>query len=125
MTLHPTPFSLPQGARGLAQAAEAEVKLPPQHSIPGRYAAALYMAAAKADKLGAVEEELGQVAAMVAQSKDFSEFIKDPSVTTQAKVEGLNSVLAKMGASDITKNFMGEPGRQGGGQTSPNCSVPC
>lgn len=98
----------------MAAAAQKEVTLPPQHGVAGRYAAALYMAAAKADKLGAVEGELAQVAALVAESKDFNEFIKDPSVPTGTKVEGLNAVLSKMGASDITKNFVGaSPGRAG------------
>ncbi len=50
-----------QGTRGLAQAAEKEVKLPPQHGVPGRYAAALYMASVKTGTLGKVEEELSQV----------------------------------------------------------------
>lgn len=93
--------------RGLADAPAAkDLKLPTQHSIAGRYAAALYMAAAKADKLGAVEEELSQVAQMVNESRDFAEFIKDPSVPSVTKVEGLNSILEKMSASDITKNFV-------------------
>lgn len=50
-----------QGTRGLAQAAEKDVKLPPQHGVPGRYAAALYMASVKTGTLGKVEEELSQV----------------------------------------------------------------
>lgn len=104
----------PQTSRGLAAAAEGEVKLPPQYSIPGRYAAALYMAAVKADKLAAVEDELSQVSDLVAQSQEFSAFVKDPSLPTQSKVEGLNAVLDKMGASDITKNFMGARACGGG-----------
>lgn len=47
-----------QGARGMAAAAEKEVKLPPQHGIPGRYAAALYMAAVKTDNLAKVTARL-------------------------------------------------------------------
>lgn len=94
------------GLRGFAQAAETELKLPAQHTISGRYAAALYMAAAKADKLAAVEQELSQVATLVADSDDFKEFVLDPSIPTQAKVEGLNAVLGKLQASDITKNFV-------------------
>lgn len=50
----PLLLALPQGARSMAAAAGKEVKLPPQHGIPGRYAAALYMAAVKTDNLGKV-----------------------------------------------------------------------
>ncbi|KAL4452278.1 hypothetical protein ABPG75_007940 [Micractinium tetrahymenae] len=95
------------GTRGLAQAAEKEVTLPPQHGVPGRYAAALYMAAVKTDTLGKVEDELSQVASLMAESRDFSAFVADPSVPRETKVDGLNSVLTKMGATDITKNFVG------------------
>lgn len=109
MTLAASPPRAPslQGSRGLAQAAEKGVKLPPQWGIPGRYAAALYMAAVKAGKLEAVEAELGQVANLVAQSQDFGAFISDPSVSASTKAEGLDAILKKMGASDITGNFVG------------------
>ncbi|PSC72301.1 ATP synthase subunit mitochondrial [Micractinium conductrix] len=95
------------GTRGVAAAAAAKVKLPPQHGVPGRYAAALYMAAVKAGTLPKVEEELGQVASLMGQSKDFSSFVSDPSVPRATKIEGLTSVLSKMGATDVTKNFVG------------------
>lgn len=95
------------GARGLAQAAGKEVSLPPQHGVPGRYAAALYMAAVKTESLGKVEDELGQVAALMSESKDFTTFVADPSVPRAVKIDGLNSILTKMGATDVTKNFIG------------------
>ncbi|KAI3438137.1 hypothetical protein D9Q98_000578 [Chlorella vulgaris] len=96
------------GSRGLAKAAvEKEVKLPPQHGVPGRYAAALYMAAVKTDSLAKVEGELSQVASLMSESKDFHAFVADPSVPREVKIDGLNSVLSKMGATDITKNFIG------------------
>lgn len=96
-----------QGSRGLAAAAQKEVQLPPQHGIPGRYAAALYMAAVKGENLAKVEEELSNVATLMSESKDFNAFVADPSVPRATKIDGLNSVLTKMGATDITKNFIG------------------
>lgn len=95
------------GSRGMAAAAQKEVSLPPQHGIPGRYAAALYMAAVKGDNLVKVEEELSNVATLMSESKDFNAFVADPSVPRATKIDGLNSVLTKMGATDITKNFIG------------------
>lgn len=94
-----------QGTRAFA-AAPKELTLPPQHGVPGRYAAALYLAAAKANKLQAVEGELASIAKMMADSQDFSTFVFDPSLPRKAKIEGLDGVLGKMGASDLTKNFM-------------------
>ena len=91
----------------MAQAAEKDVKLPPQHGVPGRYAAALYMAAVKTNSLQKVEGELSQVATLMGESKEFNTFVADPSVPREVKVDGLNSILSKMGASDITKNFIG------------------
>ena len=98
-------FRCLQGVRGLAEAAGKEVKLPPQYGIPGRYAAALYMAAAKANQLDKVEKELGQITNLMAESKEFNSFVTDPSIPSETRLEGLNAVLKKIGASDITKRF--------------------
>lgn len=38
----------------------------------------------------------------------------DPSVPRATKIDGLNSILGKMGATDITKNFVGERLGRGG-----------
>lgn len=95
-----------QGARGVAQAAEKEVKLPPQYGIPGRYAAALYMAAVKGNQLDKVQKELAQLQTLMADSKEFSAFVSDPSIPTETRFTGLNAVLSKMGASEITKRFV-------------------
>lgn len=64
------------------------------------------MAAVKAGKLDGVEGELSQVATLLSESADFRAFINDPSVPSAAKTEGLSAVLTKMGATDITKNFV-------------------
>lgn len=95
-----------QGSRGLAQAAEKQVVLPPQYGIPGRYAAALYMAAVKGDQLSAVEKELSQISGLLAESQEFREFVSDPSLPAKARTDGLHAVLGKMGATDITKRFV-------------------
>lgn len=52
---------------------------------------------------------LPQVASLMAESKDFNNFVADPSVPRETKVDGLNSILTKMGATDVTKNFVGAP----------------
>lgn len=100
----PTPNPL-QGVRGFAEAAAADPHLPPQFSVAGRYANALYVSAAKAGKLDAVTSELGQMSSLLQQSDDFREFVADPTVSQKVKVEGMDSVMSGLGTSDITKNF--------------------
>ncbi|RMZ55311.1 hypothetical protein APUTEX25_003449 [Auxenochlorella protothecoides] len=99
------PSSTPQGLRCFSEASAAELSIPPQFSIPGRYASALYMAAVKADKLDAVTNELSQMAGLLKQSDDFREFVSDPTVGQKVKVEGMSSVMDGLGASSTTKNF--------------------
>ncbi|KAG7673433.1 hypothetical protein Ndes2526B_g03121 [Nannochloris sp. 'desiccata'] len=95
-----------QGVRGLAEAAGKAIKLPPQYGIPGRYAAALYLAASKGNQLEKVEKDLAQISSLMAESKEFSSFVSDPSLPSKVRVQGLDAVLKKMGASDITKRFI-------------------
>lgn len=50
------------------------------------------------------------------ESKDFGAFVHDPSVPRNTKLDGLNAVLTKMGATEITKNFIGAPKSRGAAQ---------
>lgn len=106
-TFMAAPSPTPQGLRCFSEASAAELSIPPQFSIPGRYASALYMAAVKADKLDAVTNELSQMAGLLKQSDDFREFVSDPTVGQKVKVEGMSSVMDGLGASSTTKNFFG------------------
>lgn len=95
-----------QSARCFAAEAR-EVSLPPQFSIPGRYAAALYMAATTAGDLDAVTKELSQMVSLLKQSDDFRQFVSDPTVSQKIKIEGLSGVMDGLGATETTKNFFG------------------
>jgi F-type H+-transporting ATPase subunit O len=64
------------------------------------------MAASKAGSLGKVEKELAQIAGLMKDSKEFKTFVTDPSMPSDSRAAGLNAVLSKMGASDITKRFI-------------------
>lgn len=64
------------------------------------------MAAVKANQLDKVQKEVAQIAGLMKDSKDFSNFVSDPSLPSDARTEGLHAVLGKMGASDITKRFI-------------------
>lgn len=79
----------------------------PVHGTAGRYAAALYMAGAKADKLDEIEEDLDQINDAAEESEEFRNFLKDPSIPKQSKQEALDAVLDGLKVSDLTKNFFG------------------
>lgn len=92
--------------RGLAKAAGPEIKPPIQlHGIPGRYASALWCAAAKANMLPQVEDELQKVFEAAKKNADFNAFLVEPVTSRQKKKEGVESLLKDMGVCDITKNF--------------------
>lgn len=117
-----SPAPLAQGLRPFAAEAR-EVVIPPQFSIPGRYAAALYMAASKAGDLDSVTKELSQMAGLLQQSDDFRQFVTDPTVGQKVKIEGLSGVMDGLGATETTKNFFGAgwSGERGAGSGIAGC----
>ncbi|KAL3151911.1 hypothetical protein ABBQ32_001042 [Trebouxia sp. C0010 RCD-2024] len=106
--------ALPQicssAARGFsAEAAPEKDTSPPitVHGIPGRYASALYTAAAKAGTLEAVQDDLIEVYNLTGESSEFEQFLYDPSVPKNKKVPALNAILDKMEVNEVTKHFFG------------------
>jgi len=95
-------------ARGFAgEAAQKKDTSPPitVHGIPGRYASALYTAAAKADKLDEVQAELTEVYNLTCSSPEFDQFVSDPSIPKSKKVPAMGAILDKLEVSDVTKHF--------------------
>jgi len=76
------------------------------YGIPGRYASALFSAAAKGEALEQVEAELTEVYNMAVESPDFERFLSDPTVPREAKKEGLAAIFDELKFSDITKRFV-------------------
>ena len=64
------------------------------------------------------------MAELMNQSKDFNAFVTDPSVPRATKIDGLDAVLTKMGATDITKNFVGARARRWPGGSRPLAALP-
>jgi F-type H+-transporting ATPase subunit O len=101
-----------------AQASKAEDIKPPKNlfSVPGKYASALFVAAAKANKLEVVGQELLQVEQLIKTNPEFRAFLKDPVIPPPIKQKGLEDFFKAAGASEITKNFfavLNENGRLG------------
>lgn len=82
----------------------------------GRYASALYAAAAKKGALMEVEADLKLFKETVSTSPVLQNFVIDPSVSRTAKVAGITSLMTDAKASETTKNAMAamaEGGRMG------------
>ncbi|ORZ25216.1 OSCP/delta subunit of ATPase [Absidia repens] len=95
----------PQLTRGYAAAAapKAPVAL---FGLDGRYATALYTAAARQNALDAVEKDLKAFNAAVSKDKAVGSFLENPTISLKEKKESIRSLLAKSGkAHSLTENF--------------------
>ena len=107
---------VPGALRRLSTAAlpmEPPIKM---YGISGRYANALYAAAAKKSELLQVESDLKLFKETTSSSPALKNFVIDPSISRSAKVAGVMSLCAESGAGDSTKNALGalaEGGRMG------------
>jgi len=88
----------------------------PMFGTAGRYATALYTAAAKKGALIEVEADLKLFKETVSMSSTLQHFVADPSVSRASKVTGITSLMDSAKASETTKNAMAalaEGGRLG------------
>jgi len=83
------------------------IKPPAQvHGIEGRYAAALYSAASKAQKLDAVEKDLKSVRKLFQTDIQFRDFMLDPTHKRNHKKQAIEAIVKKLGFSDTSLNFL-------------------
>jgi F-type H+-transporting ATPase subunit O len=75
------------------------------HGIEGRYATALYTAAAKKQALDAVETDLKTVKRVVEKDAKLREFLENPTINRIEKKAGVQQLLAAGKYNDLTKNF--------------------
>ncbi|CAD6197860.1 unnamed protein product [Caenorhabditis auriculariae] len=96
-------------ATGAAVAKSAQlIKTPIQvHGVEGRYAAALYSAAHKQNKLDQVEKDLQNVRGIYKDNKKFQEFVLDPTLKARNKKSTVEAVASKIGLGTETGNFLG------------------
>ncbi|CDS12863.1 hypothetical protein LRAMOSA05047 [Lichtheimia ramosa] len=95
----------PKLARGYAAAAAPK---PPVtlFGLDGRYATALYTAAVRQNSLDAVERDLTQLQNLISKDKAVQGFLENPTVTQQAKADGIKALLSKAGnVNALTKNL--------------------
>lgn len=74
------------------------------YGLEGRYATALYSAAAKKQTLDTVESELKKVAGVIQKDKSVLDFLQNPILSRQAKKQGVTQMLGDR-YSEVTRNF--------------------
>ncbi|XP_030035454.2 ATP synthase subunit O, mitochondrial [Manduca sexta] len=98
--------------------ATAQLIKPPVQvfGLEGRYASALYSAATKSKALDSVEKELSQFQQSLKTDAKLKEFIVNPTLKRNLKVDALKHVATKINLSATTSNLLGilaENGRLG------------
>ncbi len=74
--------------------------------VAGRYARALADVAGPKGDFRAVERELGEFAEIYRGSADFRQLLETPAVTLDRKMRVLEAILARLGTSPMTSNFL-------------------
>ncbi|KAJ7394306.1 ATP synthase subunit O, mitochondrial [Desmophyllum pertusum] len=91
-----------------ARHAELAAKPPIQvFGIEGRYAHAMYSAAAKQKSLEKVESELSKVDDLIRTNEKLSEYLVNPTLNKFTKQSLLTDVLKSLNYSDLTVNLFG------------------
>jgi F-type H+-transporting ATPase subunit O len=73
--------------------------------LDGRYATALYTAAAKENVLDTVEKELKQVQGVVAKDKSVQTLLENPTLNRSTKKQGVQLLMKSGKYSKITSNL--------------------
>jgi len=91
----------------VAAARNQLVKAPAQvYGIEGRYATAVYSAAAKEKQLEAVENDLKQISALIKKKGKFADFLLNPSLKRAEKKNLMSTGLGGSKASKLTINLL-------------------
>ncbi|XP_061988546.1 ATP synthase subunit O, mitochondrial-like [Rosa rugosa] len=106
---------LSRNFNSIASKKEEKVKLPlVLFGGYGKYASALYIAAAKTDSLDKVESEILDFVQSIKKTPELSQFTKDPTVPARSRVKATAEISEKVEHSDITKNFLAVLAEHGG-----------
>ncbi len=70
------------------------------------YASALFDLAESENQLASVETSLSDVTRLIGESADFARFLRSPVITTDAKAQALDEILARANANPLVANFL-------------------
>ena len=90
------------GRRSMSAAAAPVTKF----GTPGRYANAIYAAAAKKNALAAVTDDLSLLKETLKASATLHHFVTNPSIPRETKASGIVKLLTSAKADGVTKNAM-------------------
>ncbi len=76
-------------------------------SLAGRYASALFDLASEAGTVSAVESDLDNLKAALAESSELRALIRNPEVSREALGRVVGGLGDHLSLSDLTKNFLG------------------
>ncbi|KAK9828349.1 hypothetical protein WJX74_010238 [Apatococcus lobatus] len=97
-----------RGFAATAVPAQAEVQAPlTLHGSEGRYASALYCAAARTGDLDAVDDDMCGLYDLANESEEFHAFLTDPLIHKSQRLKILDSLLEGQGVNELTKSFLG------------------
>lgn len=74
--------------------------------MAGRYATALFELAEEASSIDAVKADLDTLAALMADSADFSRLVKSPVFTAEEQEKAVSAILSKIGIGGLSANFV-------------------
>ncbi|RKP38978.1 OSCP/delta subunit of ATPase [Dimargaris cristalligena] len=95
-----------QLTRGYATATKS-IQVPlALHGIEGRYATALYTAAAKKNVLPQVEADLTKLMSTIEKDAKLRQFLENPILGKRIKKEGLQSLAKAQNYNAVTTNFL-------------------
>lgn len=77
------------------------------------YAAALFDLASDEGQIAAVEADLVAVAGLVADSADFTRFLRSPAIAGDDKATAMDAILGRAGLGPTTANFIRVVARNG------------
>lgn len=75
-------------------------------TIARPYAAALFDLASDAKAVEGTEKDLDALSGLIASSDDFSRFLQSPTISSDAKREALEAILAKAQPSELVSNTL-------------------
>lgn len=75
-------------------------------SVAGRYASAMFELAQEQSQLPQVEQDLGNLQALLDESEDLRRMVRSPVFSAEDQSRALEAVLSRIGVAPLTMNFV-------------------
>lgn len=78
-----------------------------QASLAGRYASALFDLASESGTVTAIESDLENLDAALAESAELQAVTSNPQLSRKEQAQAISAVASHLGLSELTQNFLG------------------